>query len=107
MIKSIKIEKDKIPYSFDMQLGGYTFSFEVHYNTQHDYFTVDLYYLGRLVVIGEKLVYGKPLFSSLPHLPTPPVVIVPLDLTGKETRVTYENLGERVLLYVIGDEDNG
>ena len=107
LIKYISIEKENLPYHFNMQLGGFTFRFEVHYNTQYDYFTVDLYYLDRLVIYGEKIVYGKPLFNSLPHLPTPPVVIVPLDLSGEENRVTYENMGEKILLYIIGDEDNG
>lgn len=94
----IPIEKDEIPYSFEMDFGEDTFTFEIHYNAEYDFFTIDLYRDDELLVAGEKVVYGVPLFSLYPDLF--PATIVPLDVTGQAQRVTYENLGETVFLYV-------
>ncbi|ABR46660.1 conserved hypothetical protein [Alkaliphilus metalliredigens QYMF] len=104
MIDYISIEKNLIPYQFDIQLGGITFTSEINYNGEYDYFTIDLYKGEEVVLLGEKIVYGKPLFTTFLHLPIPPVLIVPLDLADEETRVTYENLNVKVFLYIIGDE---
>ncbi len=46
----IEIEKDLIPYRFDIAIDGKTYTFEVSYNAENDYFTVDLYRNDQLVV---------------------------------------------------------
>ena len=45
----IAVEKSLIPYRFDIAIEGKTYTFEVHYNAENDYFTVDLYRNGDLV----------------------------------------------------------
>lgn len=100
----IPIAKENIPYQFEIELVGAVFVFEVHYNTQHDFFTVDLHRDGDALALGEKLVYGAPLFEAYADDRFPVVLLTPYDKADNETRVTYENFGETVFLYV-GDGD--
>lgn len=99
----IDINKDLIPYKFDITLAGETYTFDVKYNTLKDYFTVDLYKNDEVIVLGEKLIYGKPLFLNSQHRDIPKVDILPLDLTNKTERITFENLNEEVFLFLVGD----
>lgn len=101
----IEVDKALIPYRFRVNLGDSTFEVEVFYNLEYDYFTVNLWYLGALIVQNEKLMYGKQLFTNLKYLPLPAVGIIPLDLSGQADRITFENLGESVFLYVIEEGD--
>lgn len=99
----IPIDKEAIPYQFDIEIAGESFTFDLRYNERFDFFTVDLYKDGELVVYGEKVVYGRALFSTYPDdSKIPKYPIVPLDEAGKEDKVTYANLGETVFLF-IGD----
>lgn len=100
----IKIEKDLIPYRFDIAIEGKTYTFEIHYNTENDYFTVDLYRNGHLVVAGSKIVYGRPLFAANKYLDVPQVPIIPLDLSGQTDRVTWENFNKTVFLWLVNED---
>ena len=71
-----------------------------NYNSYGDFFTVDLYKNSNLVRMGEKVVYGLPLFDNYLYLDIPKVVILPYDTTGNAIRISYENLNEDVFLYV-------
>lgn len=102
-MKYIDINKDMIPYRFDITLADETYTFEVNYNSLKDYFTIDLYKNDEVIVLGEKLVYGKPLFLSSQHKDIPKVDILPLDLTNKTERITFENLNKEVFLFLVGD----
>lgn len=101
----IEIDKDLIPYSFDMTLEDETFTFGVNYNYLKDFFTIDLLKNDEVVVLGEKLIYGKPLFLTTEHRDVPKIDILPFDLSEQEDRITFENLGEEVFLYIVGDDD--
>jgi hypothetical protein len=96
----IEIEKDLIPYRFDIELADELFTFEVNYNDRFDFFTIDLWKDGEVVVYGQKININKPLFSPLTDQRLPKVYIIPLDESGEATRVTYENLGETVFLFI-------
>jgi hypothetical protein len=100
----IEIEKDLIPYRFDIAIKGKTYTLEIHYNVENDYFTVDLYRNGQLVIAGAKIVYGRPLFDAHRYLDVPPVQIVPLDLSGQTDRVTWDNLNETVFLWLVNED---
>lgn len=104
-MRIIEIDKSLIPYRFRVAIEGSTFEFEVFYNLEHDYFTVDLWYQDILVVQGEKLVLGKQLFTTFRHLPQPKAVIVPLDLSNRVDRITFDNFGKDVFLYVSKEGD--
>lgn len=97
----LPIEKEQIPYQFETEFNSFLFTFEVHYNAEYDFFTVDLYRNDELIVYGEKIVYGQQLFESLNDDTLPE--LIPLDPSEKETKITYDNLGKTVLLQVIDD----
>lgn len=99
------IEKKNIPYRFDIALNGPVFTFEVHYNPEYDFFTVDLERDGTLLAQGEKLVYGVPLFQDTGDSRFPQVLIVPYDESGTSDAVTWATLSERVFLYIGGVSD--
>jgi hypothetical protein len=104
-MKYIHIDKEALPYACEMQLAQQTWQFEVRYNTEYDFFTVDLYQDNQMVVAGEKIVYGRPLFEML-ATNKPGVSIVPLDVSGNAERVGWNELNESVFLYLLGDEDD-
>ncbi|OMF09554.1 hypothetical protein BK129_01480 [Paenibacillus amylolyticus] len=102
----VDIEKDLIPYRFDISLDEEIFTFEVQYNEQFDYFTVDLEKDGEVLVTGEKLVYGTTLFYDVIDKRFPRVPIVPYDQSETEHTVNWRTLSESVFLYlIVGDED--
>lgn len=101
----IEIDKDMIPYRFDTTLEGETYTFQVNYNATHDFFTMDLYKNDEVIVLGEKLVYGKPLFMSAQHKDIPKIIIIPYDVSENTDKITFENLNEDVLLFLVGDEN--
>lgn len=106
-MKYINIEKEKIPYEFDIVLQGETFRFKVNYNSLKDFFTIDLYKNEEVIVLGEKLVYGKPLFLSCLHKDIPNINIIPYDLSQQTDRITFDNFNEQVFLYLVEDDEDG
>jgi hypothetical protein len=98
--QAIPIDKDDIPYRFDISLAGEIFTFEAHYNARFDYYSLDVEKDGDVLVNGEKVVYGRPLFSGLNDARLPKVEIIPYDVAGIETRAGYDQLGVTVFLFV-------
>ena len=101
----IPIDKDNIPYQFEIELAGDVFIFEIHYNAEYDFFTVDLYRDEEVLAYGEKLAYGSPLFRTYADERFPKETIIPRDKAGVETAVTYQNLGETVFLFVSDSDE--
>ncbi|MCR8636187.1 phage baseplate plug family protein [Paenibacillus radicis (ex Xue et al. 2023)] len=99
----VNIIKHQIPYRFEIPLANVLFEMEVNYNPQFDFFTIDLYRNKELLVYGEKLIYGKPLFHDIADHRFPAVTLTPLDESGKETDVNWKTLGETVFLFLDGD----
>jgi hypothetical protein len=100
MFEYIPIEKENIPYRFEIELEAELFEMEIRYNDTYDFFTVDLYREGLPLVYSEKIVYGVPLFSNVRDIHFPIAEIIPMDHAGLETQVTYENFQETVFLVV-------
>ena len=74
------------------------------YNQQADLFSVTLYRDGKLLCDAEPVIYGVPLFRDVYESGAFPAVdIVPLDESGQEREVTWENFGQTVFLTI----DNG
>jgi hypothetical protein len=103
----IEIEKDLVPYRFEVSLAGTVFTFEVQYNSEYDFFAVDLERDGEVLVTGEKLVYAVPLFSGVADERFPKVELYPFDESGSSDAVTWATLGETVFLYVLDGDDDG
>lgn len=104
----LEIEKDLIPYDFEVLLGDELYEIEVNYNGVADFFTLALKKDGEIVSAGEPLIYGVPLFTDTYMLGKhPAIMIVPLDESGHENRVGWDNLGKTVFLCIDdeGEED--
>lgn len=99
----IDIEKDNIPYQFDIDLKGITYTFIVNYNSLHDFFTTDLLVNDEVIALGEKIVYDRPLFDDIKHKNVPKLSIIPFDLARNEDRINYENFNKSVFLYLVGE----
>ena len=99
MSNYIKIEKDLIPYKFDVKLVGITYTFEIKYNSRHDFFTVAISKPdGVVLTSGEKLILNKPILSERLYIDFP--LVVPSDTTGDAERITWNNLGSSVFLHI-------
>ena len=100
----IIVKKEQISYGFYIALGKDKFNLRFSYNTQEDLFTVSLYRDGKLLCYVEPIIYGVPLFRDVYEAGLFPALdIVPLDESGQEQEVTWENFGETVFLTI----DNG
>lgn len=91
---------------FDVNLGGVDYQMEVDKNIA-GFLTVSLWDVdGNALVNGEKLVYGRRLFSSLNSDDYPDEDLVPLDPSGTENECNTDNFGVSVFLtYNDGPED--
>ncbi len=96
----IPVNKEQIPYRFEIRLGAELFTFEVRYNADFDFFTIDLEKDREVLVYGEKVVYGVPLFHDIEDFRYPVTLITPSDLSGQEEQVAFDNLGDTVFLVV-------
>lgn len=99
----IPIEREEVPARFEIDIAGEDFEMEIRHNGRFDFYTVDLHKDGQLIVAGEKIVYGRALFSTLPDdsvLPKYP--ITPISEAGEPASIGYENFGTSVFL-TIGD----
>lgn len=97
----LPINKEDIPYRFEVELRGEIFEFEIHYNAEHDFFTIDIFKNNEVLAHGEKLVYGQTLFSGIADTRFPKVDIIPRDESGNETMITFDNFCKTVFLEVI------
>lgn len=90
-----------IPYTFEITLGIEVFLFDVLYNDREELFTVNLYDKDRnTLAYGEPLIYGEVLFDAVRDLDFPIVELRPMDESGEESEITYENMNDKVLLAV-------
>ena len=93
-VSYIDVDTSKVPYTFSVKLGDRTFAFSIRYNEVGGFFTVDLSIAstGEVLVYGDIVRYGRPLFNSVEDERFPVPVIMPLCLTGDDiSEVTFEN----------------
>lgn len=105
-MRYIEIDKELVPYSFEIMLEQEMYVMEVLYNERVGLFTITLYdNEENVLVYDEPLIYGQELFSSVRNLDFPIVRLVPLDPANVETEVTFDNLNETVFLTVNYEEE--
>lgn len=105
IMEIVPIAKDNIPEYFSIVLGVETFILSFAYNDVDDFFTVSLLQPNETgenteMIMGEKLILNKPLWSDFTNLDLPGPQLVPMDLSGQEKRITWENFNKTVFLYV-------
>lgn len=106
----IPLEKTELPSEFAIDFGEDNYIMKFAYVEVGDFFTVSLYgesdsAEAEPLILGEKLVINKPLFSDFTDLFLPAPPIIPMDLSNLETSITWDNFGKTVFVYV--DDDNG
>lgn len=100
----IEINKNLVPYSFNITLSGEVFEIGIKYNEFADLFTLSLTKNKELICSGEPLIYGTALFQDLyVNGKYPALRVVPFDESGENCTVTWDNLNETVFLII----DNG
>ncbi|MGE7880155.1 phage baseplate plug family protein [Peribacillus muralis] len=107
----IPIDKENLPEMFDIDLADETFKLKFAYNETGDFFTVDLFRPtgeeeDEEMIIGEKMVLNKPLWSDITDLSLPAPQLVPMDLSGIETCLTWGNFEKTVFLYINDQADD-
>ena len=105
----IIIEKDLLPYSFDILLGSESYNLEFKYNEKADLFTCTLSKDDEVLIYDEPLIYGVVLFAtSYQSGEFPALDLEPWDESEQEIAVTWSNLNETVFLTVKqgGDTDD-
>lgn len=103
---TITINKNMIPYTFDILLADDLFNIRIDYNMTADLFIVTLTKDEETICI-EPIIYGQRLFKDL-YQPKkfPAIDIIPLDESGQENKITFDNLCNTVLLIVDNDENS-
>ena len=101
-VQYIAIDVSRVPYTFSVKLADRTLSFTVKYNDAGKFFTIDLYDVnGNVLVFGEIVRYGRPLFNVVEDERFPIPVIIPSCITDDSiSEVTWENFGKDVKLYL-------
>lgn len=97
----IPVDKEDLPVYFEYDFGDTTYNLGFNYNVTHDFFTIDIYDDAfNPIVLGEKLIYGKQLWSGIVNAELPSETLIPFDESGQETEITYDNFGETVFLFI-------
>ncbi len=101
-VEYIDIDVSRVPYSFSIKLTDKTFTFTIKYNAEGKFFTTDLLDKnGDVLVFGEVIRYGRPLFNVIEDERFPIPVIIPVCITGNAiSEITQENFGREVKLYL-------
>jgi hypothetical protein len=102
----IDFDKEEVPVIFDIDLAEDTYTMGINYNQTNDFFSMDLWDTdGNVIVLGEKMMLNRPLFEDVVDERLPAPTLTAMDEAGNEKRVTYDNFGVTVFLFVddIGD----
>jgi hypothetical protein len=101
----IPISVTDVPSVFDVKLVNRTYRLELAYNEVGDFFTVSLSTPApneEVLCYAEVIRYGKPLFEQVNDERYPLPLIIPLCADGTDIdTVTYDNLGQRVKLWMV------
>lgn len=96
----IPIEKENIPELFEFDFDERSFLFGINYSESQDLFSVDLYDEDENpIVLGERLILNEKLWSDIVDDRLPSIDVVPMDESGKETMVTWDNFQVTVFIY--------
>lgn len=105
-VRHLAIDKESLPYRFTYDYQGHIFEMEIHYNSEGDFFTIDLSLLQnelkKVLMRGEKLMLGQMLFEPLFYLDieTPP--LMPWDFSRQALRCGWEEM-DQIYLVVMDD----
>lgn len=100
----IEVDKELLPYTFDIVLAGEEYNMDFAYNKAAELFTCTLSKGEEVLVYNEPIIYGVEMFKDVYRSGLFPMLsIVPLDESGNANAVTWDNFGKTVFL-TIDDE---
>lgn len=90
------------PQRFQCRVGGVLLGFEVRYNSEGDFYTVDIFDReDDVIVYGKPIIYGSDLFDGIVDERLPDVAIIPADMAGAHESVDEGVLGTDVQLLIV------
>ena len=99
----IEINKDLVPYQFNILLADQWFELYINYNKSADLFTATVYKEDELICT-EPLILDVPLFCDIYQpIKFPAITITPYGPT--ERRITSNNIGNTVFLTIDNEGD--
>lgn len=103
-----EIDPSAVPLTFEAEFGNDVVIIGINYNELGDFYSADLFDdQGEPIILGEKLIYGKPLWRRYAGSKLPAVDLLPLDESGRTKVCNKETFGQTVFLYIdtVEDED--
>lgn len=108
----IEIDKELIPYEFDILLADETFKIGINYNNTAELFVLSLSKLDEdtgeyvEICVGEPIIYGQELWKDL-YISSkyPSLSIVPIDESKESDSVTYDNFNRTIYLIIDNGDD--
>ncbi len=95
-MRSLPIDKKRLPYIFDIELSDRAYTITCNYNSSGNFFTLDIE--GEDVTrYGEKVTLGKPLFEDIIS-----ETLLPVAPAEDAERVGYRELNETVYIFILG-----
>ena len=102
----IEIEKELVPYNFDILLAGENYNLEFFYNTIGDFDTVTLRKEDDVLVYNEPIIYGVELFKNVYVADKfPRLTIIPLDESGTDLVANGTTFNNTVFLIIDNDAE--
>lgn len=103
----IDLDVKEVPVQFEIDFEQDTYTMGINYNESYDFYTVDLWDAeGYVIVLGEKMVLGRPLFESIVDERLPAPSIVPLDESNVATSISKVNFYKTVFLTLDNASDD-
>lgn len=90
------------PQRFQCRVSGVLLGFEVRYNAEGDFYTIDIYDQGGNVIVhGKPVVYGSDLLESIIDDRLPDVMIIAADTAGAHDSAGKGVFGVDVHLWIM------
>lgn len=97
----VPIDKQNLPDRFEFPFGESNFILRVDYNKSQDFFTIDIFTIAdEPIVLGEVMRLNERLWADIIDERLPSIDLVPMDESGLEKTITFENFCKSVFLYL-------
>jgi hypothetical protein len=108
ILETLPLDISQIKYRpeiFITEIKETPYEFEFSYNIYDHKFYVNIHedLTGSSIIEGRKLIYAEDLMNLSPLN----FKIIPLDFSGKNNEITYDNLTSEIKLYILFVKDGG
>lgn len=106
MPQVMPLDKERIPYGYEITFDDVVYEFFWTYNSQHDYFSVQLSQSDIILASAEKISLNIPMFEAMNYdtqgnrnLAYPKKLFLPVDISNLEKRITYGNFYKNIFIF--------